>query len=372
MKVGIVGGGIVGLFTAYYLLREGADVTIFEKDFLGSDSIHAAGLIEPYRFDKINTSAMILKMLEYMNRKVTVVRSLNKRWVIELLKNINKDPPEEAWQKMRDMASFSLKEYKRMAEEKNDFDYEESGLLEIYSNRDKLEKAIEDEKRSPFKPKTEVVGIPGFAGGIYFPELSKVDTHKFVDRISNEIKDAKVVNVEVTKVSKDGKIFYSNREENFDKVVLTAGIWLRYIGLPITAFKGYGYRVKGEIQISYPAVLAELGVAVVKNSDFIKITGGFDGDFSLDSSRAELFLSFAKSLVDINYVYDLYMGFRPCSPDGFPILGKVENVVISTGACRLGWSYAPGMSKTTSDLVLDRIKDVGYLSHFINGRNLSL
>ncbi|BFH72126.1 FAD-dependent oxidoreductase [Sulfurisphaera javensis] len=372
MKVAIVGGGIVGLFTAYYLLREGAEVTVFEKDFLGSGSIHAAGLIEPYRFDKINTTGMIIKMLKYMTKRVTVVKSLNKAWVIELLKNINKEPPEEAWNIMREMAQFSLKEYKRLAEEKNDFDYEESGLLEIYSDKNELEKALVEERRSPFKPKIEVAEIEGFAGAIYFPELSKVDTHKFIDRMSKEIEKAKVVNAEVTKVTKDGKVFYSSNEEKFDKVVLSAGIWLKEIGLPITAFKGYGYRVKGEVKVKYPSVLAELGVAIVKNSDFIKITGGFDGDFSNDSSRAELFLSFSKSIVNINYVYDLYMGYRPCSPDGFPVIGKVENVVISTGACRLGWSYGPAMGKTTSDLVLDRINSVGYLSRFINGRNLSL
>lgn len=371
MKVGIVGGGIIGLFTAYYLSREGIEVTIFEKEFLGSGSVHAAGLIEPYRFDRINTTGMILKMLNYMKKRVTSIKSLNKNWVIELLKNIDKEPPSEAWDIMRDMASFSLKEYKRMAEEKNDFDYEESGLLEIYEDKNSLEKALEEEKRSPFHPKTETVEIEGFAGAVYFPELSKVDTHKFIDRITKEIR-ANIINAEVTKVTRDGEVFYSTKEEKFDYVVLSAGVWLKNVGVPVTAFKGYGYRVKGDMKVKYPLVLAELGVAVVKNSDFVKVTGGFDGDFSSDSSRAELFLKYASKVLDINYVYDLYMGFRPCSPDGFPIIGKYENVVISTGACRLGWSYAPGMGKTTADLVLGNINNLKYLSRFISGRNLSL
>ena len=371
MKVGIVGGGIVGLFTAYYLSKEGIDITIFEKDFLGSGSIHAAGLIEPYRFDRINTTGMILKMLKYMKKRVTAVKSLSKAWVIELLKNLDKQPPQEAWEIMREMASFSLKEYKRMAEEKNDFDYEESGLLEIYEDKNELEKAIIEERKSPFNPKFEVVDVNGFTGAVYFPELSKVDTHKFIDRISKEIK-AKIVNEAVTKVSKDGKVYFSSKEEKFDYIVLSAGVWLKNLGLPITAFKGYGYRVKGEVKVDHPAVLAELGVAVVKNSDFVKITGGFDGDFSYDSSRAELFLEFARKLVDFNFVYDLYMGFRPCSPDGFPIIGKYENVVISTGACRLGWSYAPAMGKKTSEIILGKIDNMPYLSRFISGRNLSL
>ena len=372
MKVGIIGGGILGLFSAYYLSKEGIeDITIFEKNFLGSGSVHAAGLIEPYRFDKINTTGMILKMLKYMRRKVTIVKSLEKEWVIELIKNLDKQPPSEAWEIMREMAAFSLKEYKRMAEEKNDFDYEESGLLEIYENKNELEKAIIEERNSPFNPKFEIVEVKGFAGAIHFPELSKVDTHKFVERISKDIK-VRVVNEAVTKVSKDGKVYFSSKEEKFDYVVLSAGVWLRNIGVPVTSFKGYGYRVKGEVKVDRPAVLAELGVAVVKNSDFVKITGGFDGDFSYESSRAELFLKFAEKLVNVNYVYDLYTGFRPCSPDGFPIIGRYENVVIATGACRLGWSYAPAIGKKVSDLILGKIDNIPYLSRFISGRNLSL
>jgi len=366
MRVAIIGGGIVGLFTAYYLLREGVEVTVFEKAFLGNGSVHAAGLIEPYRFDKINSTSMIVKMLKYMSKGITSVRSVNKSWLVSLLSELNREPPQEAWEIMRYMAKFSLKEYKRLAEEKNDFDYEESGLLEVYEDKEEFEKGIEDEKRNPFSPKFEVMEVKGFAGGIYFPELSKVDTFKFIDRISKEINNARITIREVSRVTKEGEV----DDEKFDKVVLSAGVWDSNFGLPITSFKGYGYRVKGEVFLKYPAVFAELGVAIVKNSDHIKITGGFDADFSEDSSRAEFFLNLASKLVSVSYVYDMTMGYRPCSPDGFPIIGGYENLVFSTGACRLGWSFAPAMGKMTADLVLGRVKSYGYLSRYVNVRNL--
>lgn len=67
MKVGIVGGGIVGLMSAYFLAKEGVSVTVYDPA-PGKYSIHAAGLIEPYRFDRINTTSMIAKMLRFMRR----------------------------------------------------------------------------------------------------------------------------------------------------------------------------------------------------------------------------------------------------------------------------------------------------------------
>ncbi|MUM65385.1 FAD-dependent oxidoreductase [Acidianus infernus] len=358
MKVAIVGGGIVGLFTAYFLKKEGVEVTIFEKADLGSYSIHAAGLIEPYRFDKINSTNMIIKMLKYSLRGATYIRNVNKFWLKELLRNLNKNPPEDAWKTMREMAEFSLKAYKEMAEERNDFDYKDDGLYEVYLNEEDLEKGLEEEKKSPFNPKFEKVDFEGFAGAIFFPELSRISTEKFIDRMRNELKGVKIVNKDIQNL---GEL------KDFDEIVLASGVWTtKFISnLPVTAFKGYGYRVKGIPKYNKPLVLVDDGIAISPFEDYIKITGGFDADSSYDSSRAQLVLDKSSRIVDISYIYEMNMGFRPCSPDGFPIIGKSGNVTVATGACRLGWSYAPAMGKYTTDLVLGRLKDLGYISRYV-------
>ncbi|BDC18188.1 FAD-binding oxidoreductase [Acidianus sp. HS-5] len=358
MKVAIIGGGIVGLFTAYFLKKEDVDVTVFEKADLGSYSIHAAGLIEPYRFDKINSVSMILKMLKYSMRGTTYIRNVNKLWLKELIYNLNKNPPEEAWETMKEMAEFSLKTYKTMAEERNDFDYKDDGLYEVYLRGEDLEKGLEDEKKSPFNPRFEKVDFEGFAGAIFFPELSRISTEKFIDRMRSELQGVKMVNKEVQNMTE---------LKDFDEIVLATGVWTtRFItSLPVTAFKGYGYRVKGTPKYNKPMVLVDDGIAISPFDDFIKITGGFDADNSYDSSRAQLVLEKTSKIIDISYIYEMNMGFRPCSPDGFPIIGKRGNVTITTGACRLGWSYAPAMGKYTTDLVLGKLKDLGYISRYV-------
>lgn len=358
MKVAIVGGGIVGLFTAYFLQKEGTDVTLYEKAEPGSYSIHAAGLIEPYRFDKINSTEMIVKMLKYTIRGDTYIKYTDKAWLIELIRELNKNPPEDAWNMLKGMAEFSLSQYKEMSEEKNDFDYFNDGLYEAYNNEKSLEKGIEEEKKSPFSVRFEVKELQGFVGAIYFPDLSRISTEKFIKRILNEINKVKVINKEIVSL---------DELKDFDSVVLASGIWTtKFFNIPLTAFKGYGYRVNGNSKINNAVVIVDDGVAISPLSDHIKITGGFDADFSFDSSRAELFLKKASKIVDINYIYEMDMGFRPCSPDGFPILGKKDKVTIATGACRLGWSYAPAMGKYAADLALDKIKSLGYMSRFID------
>lgn len=353
MKVAVVGGGIIGLFTAYYLKEE--EVTIFEKEELGFGSVHAAGLIEPFRFDKINSLNMVKKMLKFRNSGVTVMREVDKRWLVTLLKEMEKSPPEEAWDTMRKMASFSLKEYKRMAEEENDFLYFEDGLLEVYSSKANFEKGIEEEKRSPFRNKFEEVEVKGFAGGIFFPELSRLSTEKFVKRMERELAGVKVVKKEVKGL---------NELSDFDVVVLTSGVHVRdFVNVPLTAFRGVGFRVVGKPALNSPFVHVESGIAI-SPLDFVKVTGGFDADFS-DHDRREEIMKSASRLIEIERVVDIKWGLRPCSPDGFPILGRKDNVVVATGACRLGWSYAPAMGDFASKLVRGEEKGYGYLSRFL-------
>ncbi|MEW9491363.1 MAG: FAD-dependent oxidoreductase [Candidatus Aramenus sulfurataquae] len=358
MKVAVVGGGIVGLLTSYFLQQEGVDVTLFEKAELGSYSIHAAGLIEPYRFDRINTTGMIAKMLNYVAKNDTVIRSVNKDWLLALLRELNVKPPQEAWDAIREMAKFSLSFYKAKSEEKNDFDYYEDGLYEAHYGKNSLERAIEEEKRSPFQAKFEVVELEGFAGAVYFPELSRLSTEKFVERMARELNKVKVVKREVNSLEE---------LKEFDSIVLATGVWTtRFLKVPLTAFKGYGYRVKGTPKFKNAVVIADEGVAISPLSDHVKITGGFDADFSYDSTRAQMFLEKAKRIVNVDYVYELNMGFRPCSPDGFPIIGKRGKVVVATGACRLGWSYAPAMGKKATDLVVGRENSLGFISRLVD------
>jgi len=356
VSVVVVGGGVVGMFTAYYLRKEGIEVTLVESNGLGHGSVHAAGLIEPYRFDRINTTQMVAKMFNYMRRGITKVRKINKEWLSQLLLTLNREPPPESWEIMKEMASFSLREYAKMSEERDDFGYSQEGLYEVYGSKEKIEEAIQEERRSPFRSKVEVRDFQGFAGALYYPELSHVSTELFVERMKRELNGIKLVKAKANSIY-GSTVNTQSGEVKGDTVVISTGISLSSI-LPITAFKGYGYRVKGT-GTNVPAVLAEEGVAVVPLKNWFKVTWGFEADYGPELSSLR-----ENPLVKVESVVDATCGHRPCSPDGFPILFKKGEVVVATGNCRLRWSYGPAMGKYAADLALNRVDRYPYLDRY--------
>lgn len=54
-----------------------------------------------------------------------------------------------------------------------------------------------------------------------------------------------------------------------------------FIKVPLTAFRGVGFRVKGKPVLNYPFVHVKRGIAISPLDDHVKLTGGFDADFPL-------------------------------------------------------------------------------------------
>ncbi|MFZ8841185.1 MAG: FAD-dependent oxidoreductase, partial [Pyrobaculum sp.] len=51
---------------------------------------------------------------------------------------------------------------------------------------------------------------------------------------------------------------------------------------------------------------------------------------------------------------DMIGGSSPCTPDGLPVVDRIGNVTVVTGACRLGWTYGPALGKLAADLALGK------------------
>ncbi len=66
-------------------------------------------------------------------------------------------------------------------------------------------------------------------------------------------------------------------------------------------------------------------------------------------------------------VIDVAIGYRPCTPDGLPIIDRIgEKTYVATGGCRLGWTQAPGAAKLITDMALGKTKETPLkLSRFI-------
>jgi D-amino-acid dehydrogenase len=147
--------------------------------------------------------------------------------------------------------------------------------------------------------------------------------------------------------------------------IFTAGAWTgrlaRKLGvnLPMLSGKGYGVTVANPPEaISRAAILAEARVAVTPMPDGIRFVGTLElghPSNSVNPSRVDGFLSSVPNYFP-NFpkpaAQEVWVGNRPCTPDGLPYLGRLQNwpnAVVATGHAMMGMSLGP----ITGDLVAE-------------------
>ncbi len=349
MKAVVVGGGIVGLFTAYFLQAEGVKVTLVERGELGEWSKAAAGILEYTRFviNRINVKSYPARYLAMVIRGDARIKTWDRRWLAAYLKSLGREPTSDMWGAVRHLGDFSRRHYRAMAEEKNDFQYSEEPLYELWQD---AEAALEEAKRDPLAPRVEVVECCGREAVAYL-DAAKLSTEDFIDRMKREL-SVEVARGEAVEILPNAVRLEGGKTLHGDVVVVAAGWWARRLGLPVAPLKGYGFRTTARAGKMF--IDMSRGVAVVPLAKWTKITGRFDLDATTDHKPAGRVLKAAESLVGQFQVIDMAVGYRPCTPDGFPIVDKVGELVVVTGACRLGWTYGPALGKAAADLALGR------------------
>ncbi|MEM0468985.1 MAG: FAD-binding oxidoreductase [Pyrobaculum sp.] len=350
MKAVVIGGGVVGLFTAYYLRREDVDVVVIEQGDLGQWSRAAAGILEFTRFviNRINVKSYLYKYIYMVFKGEARVKTLDRAWISTYLKVLGKAPTPEMWDGIKFFGDFSRRQYKAFAEEKNDFDYSEEPLYEIGVD---VEKALEEARRDPLTPKVE----RGFCCGqdaLVYLDAAKLSTEDFVERLKRELSDVVFIKRRAEEIVGTDVWLEGGAVERGDVVIVAAGYWARKLGVPVAPLKGYGFRTFAKARHMFLDM--RYGFAVVPLSKWTKITGRFDLDGSDDHTPSNRVINNAKRLLGDFDIIDMAVGYRPCTPDGFPVIDRLDSVVIVTGACRLGWTYGPALGKAAADLALGR------------------
>lgn len=373
MKVAVIGGGINGIFSAYYLAKEGADVTLFERGEAGEGSVHAAGILEPNRIDLTNTVAYLKDVSSRVLTNSLSLRQVDKRWFFSYLSDFGRHTGERVAPMLKDMGLFSLHDYARLAEE-DDFEFRVSGLTVLYNRMDSLENALDEEKKEGFGFKYLTVERGGFAGGIHYPEIPVLNTELFAKRMTRELAalGVKFVRESVNYVGLDGLVEANGTVTTYDELIIATGVETRRLGIPVTASKGYGIQVANRsLTGEEPAViLNDSGVAVVPLRSWTKVTGGVDFDFSDSFDRLFLSIKQVKRVgleVSEDVMLGVRAGYRPLSPNGLPIVGRKAHTTFLTGSFRLGWSYAPALGRHAARLALGKEVNDPVLSYFIRG-----
>jgi D-amino-acid dehydrogenase len=394
----IIGGGIIGLCSAYFLQKEGHKVTVIDKSDISSGaSFVNAGYITPSHIIALASPGIITKGIKWMfdsSSPFYVKPRLDSdflKWAWAFKKSANKTKVEKAIPVIKDINLLSRELYE-MFKSSNDFNfqYEQKGLLMAYQT-DKAgeeewnvgKRAINEGLEVQHLSKKEVETLEPNAqinikGAVYY----QCDAHSTPSEFMNEMKaylksqnvtfftNEELIDVEVSNC-KISKLITNKRKLTADEVVLSAGSWSPFLSkklgikIPIQAGKGYRINVERNTGITIPTILLETKVAVTPMNGFTRFAGTMEIDAindRINPTRINAIADAASQYYDALEITQVEKngaacGLRPCTPDGLPYIGKsskCENLTIATGHAMMGWSLGPATGKLVSEIISEK------------------
>ncbi|CAM4329242.1 NAD(P)/FAD-dependent oxidoreductase [Zobellia nedashkovskayae] len=398
-KVIIIGGGIVGLSSAYFLSKEGHDVTVIDKsDITSGASFVNAGYITPSHIIPLASPGMIAKGIKMMFNSASPFY-MKPRWDTEFFKwswyfhkSSTKEKVAKAIPIIKDINVLSRELFGaiKASGDLGDFQLERKGLLMLYKTqeaylheKDVANKAsflglevqeLDQKQLAKLEPEVAIDA----KGAIHYECDAHSTPTQFMPKIVAYLKSARVkirTNEEVLDLEVKGnrilKIKTSKGNYTADEVILAAGSWSGKIAkkirmdLPLQGGKGYSINVARPTGIAIPAILMESKMAVTPMDGFTRFAGTMEFSGNNDFVRKERVMAIASGAknfyptVDINAneIASVKTGLRPVSPDGLPYIGrssKWANLTFATGHAMMGWSLGPATGKLISEIIDER------------------
>lgn len=398
-RVCIIGGGIIGLSSAYYLRKAGFDVTILDQGGMNDGcSFGNAGMIVPSHFIPLAAPGMVAKGIRWMfdSESPFYVRPRISRdlfsWGLKFYRKANRNHVERSMPALSALSLYSKQRYQEWARELPfDFGYQERGLLMLYH-----EAHVEKEEHetahlaSQLGIEARVLNLQEVQalepdvriqarGGVYYPG----DAHLIPGNLVRQLMEH--VSATGTKIERNRHVYAAVVEKNLIKAVrttrgdvtadhwvLAAGSWSSWLGsvlghkLPMQAGKGYSFTLNDVVKNSrIPTIFLESRVAVTPMGKDLRFGGtmeitGINHTISMNRVRG-IVQSIPKYYPDMKVEMpskeSVWHGLRPCSPDGMPYIGRSDrrsNLVIATGHAMMGLSLGPGTGKLVSDIMEEK------------------
>lgn len=396
MKIGIIGGGIIGLSSAYYLNKAGHQVTVIDQGDLTDGCSHGnAGMIVPSHFIPLATPGMISKGIKWMFSSTSpfYVRPRLSgdliKWGYQFYKHSTKDHVTHSIPALKEISLLSKAMYQQWAKELPfDFEYQERGLMMLYQReevgKEEAETAhiankigieahvLSAEEVQKLEPDVKVK----VKGGIYFPGDAHLTPKKLVTQLIAYLKEKGVsfiTNTEVVDfVVEQNAIKVVKTKQGdlaFDEVIMATGSWSGEVAaklgitVPMQAGKGYSFTLQNVMKnVRIPSIFLEARVAITPMGNTLR----FGGTMEITGVDHRINMNRVKGIVNAipNYYPEMkvalpeketiWHGLRPCSPDGLPYIGRskqIKNLTFATGHSMMGLSLGPGTGKLVSEII---------------------
>jgi D-amino-acid dehydrogenase len=406
MHTVILGAGLMGVTTAWELVKRGHQVTVIDRHPLPASetSFVNAGLVAPghaLTWASPRAPKILLRSLFKKDQALQLKLRADPRmwsWCLRFLKNCTADRARTNTLRKLKLCVYAQQEFQKLiAETGIEYDGVRKGLLYIYRDEQSLERGLADmEILRGAGQRMEILdgkGVarvePAFeasrsriAGGIYCPDDEQGDANKFTVGLVDRLKTKGVAfrfSTTVTGFETDGNriaaVLTDKGPVIGDQFVLALGSYSPIIGrklgltLPVYPVKGYSVTLPTEGLNGTP----EIGgvdennlVAWCKMGERFRLTSTaeFSGyDTSHTPARFSAMLRTARDLFPQGADYDrpsYWACLRPMTPEGTPIFGRGRhrNLWINTGQGHMGWTMACGSARITADLMAGRNPEI--------------
>ncbi|MCF8273689.1 MAG: FAD-dependent oxidoreductase [Flavobacteriaceae bacterium] len=394
----IIGGGIIGLSSAYYLHKEGHQVTIVDQSNMDAGASYVnAGYLSPSHIIPLAAPGVMKKGIKWMFNSASPLYIKPRldldflQWTLAFNKSCNAKHVEKSIPVIKEIALLSQDLYEDIHKVENfKSHYEKKGLLMLCQTDHVLEEEIKlahlaqkegldvvelnVEEIKAIEPNVKIVA----KGATYFKCDSHATPNEFMDSMKAYLKRVGVqfyINETVEDLEvKNGKIAAIKTNKQIlkaDEFVLAAGSWSnllsKKLGLKLLLQAGKGYRINTtqETRITIPSILVEKKVAVTPMNGFTRFAGtmeiaGINHD--IRKERVEAIANAATKFypeisLTIEEKNQASCGLRPVSADGLPYIGKLSkcaNLTIATGHAMMGWSMGPATGKLVSEIISNK------------------
>jgi D-amino-acid dehydrogenase len=405
-RVIVIGAGVVGVTTAYFLAKSGFEVIVLERQpgpaletsFANAGEI-SPGYASPWAAPDIPRKIpgwLMMRHAPLILRPKLDPAMIT--WMLRMLKNCTAQRYSTNKARMVRLALYSQQKLAILRQSTGiSYDQRALGTLQLFRKQSQLDGIAKDVKvlerdgvAFEVLDRQGCIAVePGLAaskeaiaGGLRLPGDETGDCHKFTTALAQLAEQAGVrfeyetsVDRLVMNAGMLDRVVTDRGDFIADRFIIAAGSHsprlTRQLGITLPVFPVKGYSLTMPVIDDALAPQSTLldesyKVAITRLGDRIRVGGmaeisGYG--LAIGESRKQTLLHSVRSLfpgADRSDEAEFWSGLRPMTPDGTPIIGKspVPNVYLNTGHGTLGWTMACGSAAVLNDLLVGRPPEI--------------
>ncbi len=386
-RVAVIGAGIIGLSTAYYLQKTGHQVILIDKQEHGTGTSRGhASMIANYGVPGINQPQVWQQLPRYLFSKSSPIAiqwsKIGKLtpWLIQFLKNCNTTSMEKTAAHTYSLLKSALPNYQELLKEVGAENLiTHRGVLYVWIDPRQQPNSSQINIRS--ESGVEQIKLSGeeirelepnlsyqIQGGWHFPKAHHtLDPDLILEKLYKNFlsRGGQFQKEEVSAIHpEEGSTQINNID--YDQVVVCTGAFSKALVrqiegqfIPLETERGYHIEfIEKQQLLSRPISLVESGMYLTPLHNRLRAVGtvelgGLHSEIS--QARIDYIVRDAKRLLPSLQDYqNPWLGYRPTMPDCLPVLGrspKFKNIFYAFGHNHLGWTLGPTTGKLIADLI---------------------